>query len=117
MFEVLAESFAVLPVGAGGIQEDAFLRLARAGTWLFSAATLIALPAVTALLIVNFAFGVMSRAAPQLNIFAIGFPFTMLMGLLIVWVTMGDGFLGHYYRVAEYTLQFITDLLILPKEA
>ncbi|MGB0733718.1 MAG: flagellar biosynthetic protein FliR [Pontibacterium sp.] len=115
MIEVLAESFKVLPVSGIGIQEDAFLRMARAGTWMFAAATLIALPAVTALLIVNFAFGIMSRAAPQLNIFAIGFPFTMLMGLIIVWVTMGDGFLGHYYRVAEHTLLFITDLLITPE--
>ena len=112
MIDILAESFIAVPIGMTGIESDAFMRIARSGTWLFASATLIALPAVTALLIVNFSFGVMTRAAPQLNIFAIGFPFTMLMGMLIVWFTLGDGFLGHYYRVSEFVLAFISSLLI-----
>jgi flagellar biosynthesis protein FliR len=46
---------------------------------------MVALPGMTALLIVNLAFGVMSRAAPTLNLFAIGFPVTLIFGLVIVW--------------------------------
>jgi len=42
-------------------------------TWAFAAGALVALPAVTAMLVVNLAFGVMTRAAPQLNVFAVGF--------------------------------------------
>ena len=45
---------------------------------------LIALPAVTALLLVNIAFGVVTRAAPALNIFAVGFPITLLAGLILL---------------------------------
>jgi len=37
----------------------------------------------------------MTRAAPQLNIFAIGFPITMTAGLIIMWLTMGN-FLNHF---------------------
>ena len=41
-------------------------------------------PGVTALLIVNLAFGVVSRAAPSLNLFAVGFPVSLVVGLLVV---------------------------------
>ena len=36
------------------------------------------------MLVVNLAFGVMTRAAPQLNIFAVGLPVTLLLGLAIL---------------------------------
>lgn len=110
MIEVMAESFTLIPVGTP-IAMDSFWKMALTGSWMFSGAMMIALPAVTALLVVNFAFGVMTRAAPQLNIFAIGFPFTMLMGLLIVWVSMSD-LLGHYYNMTEFTLEYLRGLMV-----
>jgi flagellar biosynthetic protein FliR len=51
---------------------------------LFSAAVRVSIPAVIALLVVQVAVGVISRAAPTLNLFAVGFPLAMLMGYLIV---------------------------------
>jgi flagellar biosynthetic protein FliR len=54
------------------------------GAALFSGALSVALPGITALLIVNIAFGVMSRAAPTLNLFAVGIPVTLVFGLGIV---------------------------------
>lgn len=110
MIEVMAESFTLIPVGTP-IAMDSFWKMALTGSWMFSGAMMIALPAVTALLVVNFAFGVMTRAAPQLNIFAIGFPFTMLMGLLIVWVSMSD-LLGHYYNMTEFALEYLRGLMV-----
>jgi flagellar biosynthesis protein FliR len=59
--------------------------IAAWGTQLFGGALAVALPGMTALLVVNLAFGVMSRAAPTLNLFAVGFPVTLLAGLLIVY--------------------------------
>jgi flagellar biosynthetic protein FliR len=56
------------------------------GTQIFSGALAVALPGITALLIVNLAFGVMSRAAPSLNLFAVGFPITLVFGLVIIMV-------------------------------
>ena len=44
---------------------------------------------VTALLIVNLAFGVVSRAAPSLNLFAVGFPVSLVVGLLVILVGIG----------------------------
>ena len=56
----------------------------------------IALPGMTALLVVNLAFGVTSRAAPSLNLFAVGLPITLLFGLVVVLLglpSMQTGFL------------------------
>ena len=53
---------------------------------MFSGALSIALPGVTALMIVNLAFGVMSRAAPTLNLFAVGLPVSLVFGLVIMLV-------------------------------
>ena len=55
---------------------------------MFAGARAVALPAVTALLVVNLAFGVMSRAAPTLNLFAVGFPIALLLGFVILLLNM-----------------------------
>ena len=87
VFEVLVESFYTLPVGQGFISEQAAFDLAQWGSWMFAAAISIALPAVAALLLVNLSFGIMSRTAPAMNIFALGFPVTMIMGLFVLWLS------------------------------
>jgi flagellar biosynthetic protein FliR len=48
----------------------------------------VALPAATAILIVNLSIGVISRAAPSLNLFAVGFPLTMLTGFAIMMISL-----------------------------
>lgn len=111
LIDVLVRSFIHIPVGFEGLGSGGYWRLAMSGTWLFSSALLMALPAVTALLVINFAFGIMTRAAPQLNIFAIGFPFTMLMGLFIVWASQ-SGFLTQYLRFSDYALDFMASLMM-----
>ncbi len=111
LIDVIVDSFRVIPVGELGLQTDTLWRVAVSGGWMFAGAVLMALPALIAILIVNFAFGVMTKAAPQLNIFAIGFPFTMIFGIFIAWVSMG-GFLGQYQRIAGEALEMLTNLLI-----
>ena len=51
------------------------------GSTIFLAGLKLALPVVTALLIVNLALGILTRAAPQLNVFAVGFPITLMTGM------------------------------------
>lgn len=88
--QVLAESFSVLPVGQTGLSAQGFYDLVLWGSWMFSGAVLLALPATTAILMVNIAFGVMTRAAPQLNIFAVGFPVILLGGFTVLMLTLGS---------------------------
>ncbi|MHA6494531.1 flagellar biosynthetic protein FliR [Pseudomonas borbori] len=108
VFEVLAESFVTMPVGTG-LLTNHYWTIANKLGWVFGAALLLVLPAITALLVVNLAFGVMTRAAPQLNIFSIGFPLTLLLGFIIVWIGMAD-ILAHYQVFATEALQFLREM-------
>jgi flagellar biosynthetic protein FliR len=84
IIQALVDGFGTMPVGTSGLGTNAFSDIALYGSQLFRGALMVALPGLTALLIVNLAFGVVSRAAPSLNLFAIGFPVTLIGGLLIV---------------------------------
>jgi len=81
---VLAESFKLLPVSATPISAGSFASFLAWSSVLFSAGLLLALPLITALLITNLAMGVLARVAPQLNIFAVGFPVTLTSGFVIL---------------------------------
>lgn len=89
LVQIIVDSFNTMPVGAIGFGGVQFSQIAGLGSWMFSSALSIALPILTALLIVNIAFGVMSRAAPQINIFVVGFPITLIFGLLLMWLGFG----------------------------
>jgi flagellar biosynthesis protein FliR len=85
LIETLAQGFTTLPVGLAGLDGQALWNVAAWGGQLFAGAVTVALPGMTALLVVNIAFGIMSRAAPTLNLFAVGFPISLLAGLVIVY--------------------------------
>jgi flagellar biosynthesis protein FliR len=84
LIQMLVAGLYGLPVGMTGLGQEGLWQLILWGGTLFSGAIGIALPGVTALLIVNLAFGVVSRAAPSLNLFAVGFPVSLVVGLLVV---------------------------------
>jgi flagellar biosynthesis protein FliR len=84
LIETLVASFRGLPVGPHGLSMEAARTLADWGQQLFAGALRIALPGMTALLVINLAFGVTSRAAPGLNLFAVGLPVALIFGLVIV---------------------------------
>ena len=88
LIQVLANSFQNLPVGMLVPSRDGLWQLVTWGSNMFAGGMLIALPAVAALLLVNLAFGVTTRAAPQLNIFAVGFPVMIMVGLAFLILTL-----------------------------
>ena len=87
VIRVLADSFISFPIGSGLNPID-FYDLAHLGAWLFTGGFLITMPAIFSMLLVNLCFGVMSRSAPQLNIFALGFPMTMLFGMFTLYLLL-----------------------------
>ncbi|VUD56394.1 hypothetical protein TDB9533_02049 [Thalassocella blandensis] len=101
LLELLVRSFNSLPPGEWQLNINLFYEIALMGSWLFSAALVFALPVLTSLLFVNIAFGIMSRAAPQLNIFAVGFPFTLIVGLILVWLSL-TSFLPTFESIMEH---------------
>jgi flagellar biosynthetic protein FliR len=106
---LIADSFEILPLGEPMGAEGAWT-IAAWGSQMFAGALRIALPAATALLIANVAFGVMSRAAPTLNLFAVGLPAGLLIGFLLLLLNI-----GHLRTlVAEFlesTLTMLTQML------
>ncbi len=108
VIEVLVESFTTMPVALTGLDFGLFGMLVNWALWMFASALVMAMPAITALLIVNFAFGIMNRAAPQFNIFSLGFPFSMIFGLLIVFISL-SGFLPQYELVVEQSMAMLRE--------
>ena len=88
LLAALSESFISLPISSTPLSSTAPLELARLGSRIFSAGLQIALPIIAALLITNVALGILTRAAPQLNIFGIGFPITLGVGMLTLSVAL-----------------------------
>jgi len=86
LIEILAQGFTTLPIGMTGLDGAMIWSVVDWGRQLFAGALTVALPGMAALLVVNLAFGVMSRAAPTLNLFAVGFPITLIAGLVIMYV-------------------------------
>lgn len=84
LIEALAASFRTLPVGGAGLDAEALSMLARWGANLFVGGVQIALPVMIALLLVNLAFGVMSRSAPALSALSVGFPIALGAGLVLL---------------------------------
>lgn len=97
LIEILVDGFHTLPVGTTGLGSDSLYTVVHWGSTLFSGALSISLPGVTALMIVNLAFGIMSRAAPTLNLIAVGLPISLVFGLVIMLVglpTVQTGFVS-----------------------
>lgn len=97
LIRMLADSFHTIPIGRQGFDVGTWRTLSDWFSWVFAAALTMSISELVALLVINIAFGVMTRAAPQLNIFSIGFPVTMLSGLILLWLTMTDFY--HHFDV------------------
>ena len=112
MIEMVVDSFQTLPMGMEGITRTELWKLVAWSSRLFAAGVLLSIPVMTILLLTNIGFGVATRAAPQLNIFAVGFPVTLLVGLVLVWVTLPDilsrfsGILSEGYQLMNEILRF-----------
>ncbi len=87
LLTVLAESFRSLPVGQWPHQ-GVFWQAAIWGGTIFSAGVQLSLPIITTLLIANLALGILTRAAPQLNLFGIGFPLTIGIGFVAMLLSL-----------------------------
>jgi flagellar biosynthetic protein FliR len=88
LLQALADSFHTMPVANVAVSTRTAYALAELGSELFSGAIAVALPTVAALLLVNIAFGVMSRSAPTLNALSVGFPLSIVCGLVLLRVNL-----------------------------
>lgn len=110
LIEILAESFRTIPIATHGITPDSLWQLVNWGSQIFAGAVGMALPAIASLLVVNVAFGIMTRAAPQLNIFAIGFPITMMLGFGVILSTL-PSVIPHSGELFNHTYHLMQQLI------
>jgi len=109
----LETSFQHIPIGAAHVGHDFLLMVVMWGARVFDAGLLIALPVVIALVIVNFALGVVTRAAPQLNLFGIGFTITLMSGFFVLLAGL-DGIMAGIGSLINSAFMAVSDLIGAP---
>lgn len=88
LIHALSESFRLFPMNEVEATPLSFDLLVRLGADMFSIALTLALPFLSVMLLVNIVLGVLARVAPQLNIFAVGFPMTIMVGLGVLFLLL-----------------------------
>lgn len=90
VISMLLESFTLVPIGAAIELSTLFDLVIKWSAMVFLGGVLLALPILVALLFINIGLGVITRAAPALNIFAVGFPAMILAGILLLSMSMSS---------------------------
>lgn len=108
--DIVVESFFTWPPGSS-FTNLSIERIVAMGGWMFSSALLLAMPAVVAMLIVNITFGIMNRSAPSMNLIALGFPMSMMMGLLTIFLSL-SGIPGKYSEFTSSTMNQMRLLIV-----
>lgn len=112
LIEMLVESFTTLPIGITGFGAHDIWSIVSWSSKIFVGGLLLALPVMMALLFINISFGVAARSAPQLQIFAIGIPITIMVGMVLIWVALAN-MLNVFSDVLSDAFQLISQLLKL----
>jgi flagellar biosynthetic protein FliR len=85
---LILESFNTLPIGTDILNQAVYGRVLQWSSMMFLGAVLMALPVMVSLLFINVGLGIVTRAAPSLNIFAVGFPAMIMAGLVILIISL-----------------------------
>lgn len=97
--EHLVSSFNDIPLSRSGLNKTQLFSMVEMGGFIFLAGLKLALPVITALLIMTITLGILTKAAPQLNLFGIGFPLTLMTGF------------GMLYLIIPYWGESLTEIL------
>ena len=104
LIQLVVSSFQSLPISSTGVGRDSYWALFAWGSQMFIGALWVAIPALISMLVITLSMGVMTRAAPQLNIFSVGFPVTMFMGFIILIMVL-PGFLPRINQMMLQAMQ------------
>ncbi len=110
LIKLMIRSFEILPIGESGLSLLALKTVVNWGSQMFIGGLMVALPAVTALMVVNISMGVITRAAPQLNIFAVGFPLMILLGFVFIAATLPSVF-AQFTQLLMDSFEYISQLM------
>lgn len=88
LLETLMNSFKMMPIGSIYLENDMVWRVIVFSGWMFKESVLVSIPAIISLLLLSLSIGIVTRVAPQLNIFSLGFPITLLMSIVIIQICL-----------------------------
>ena len=94
MLSMVLDSFTAVPIGQSILGQVAFGKVVAWSSMIFLGGVLISLPVMVSLLFINIGMGVITRAAPSLNIFSVGLPASIAAGFLVLILAM-DGIVGR----------------------
>lgn len=114
MLKMIVMSFETLPIASGWWEALNYKKIVDWMAWIFIAAVNLSLAPMVALLVINLAFGIMTKASPQLNIFSIGFAVTQICGLILIWLVMSE-FAFHFDQQWQRAQQLMCELLVVCK--
>ena len=112
VIEMLVESFTTIPIATIGFSLQDVWSIVIWSSQIFVGGLLLALPVMMTLLFINISFGVAARAAPQLQIFGVGFPITIMLGMVLIWTSIANA-LGVFSDVLTDGFRIISQLLKL----
>ena len=104
LIQLIITSFESLPISTEGVDKVHYWSIVSWGSQMFMGAVLLAIPALISMLVITISMGVMTRAAPQLNIFSVGFPVTMFMGFVIL-ILVIPGFIPRINQMMLEAMQ------------
>ncbi len=110
LIQLMIRSFEILPIAETGLALPALKAVVSWGSQMYIGGLMVALPAITALLVVNIAMGVITRAAPQLNIFAVGFPLMILLGFIFLSATLPSIF-AQFIQLLMSSYEYIAKMM------
>lgn len=114
LIQALVDSYQFVPIGQAAFNQQLLQDILRIFGSVFALGFKIAAPVITTMLITDFALGIMSRTIPQLNIFFVGMPLKIVLGILLMilsmplFITMADGLING---MNSEMYNFIKDLV------
>jgi flagellar biosynthetic protein FliR len=112
LIKMLLDSFTSLPIGLDSLSKTDLWEILMFSSRIFSGGLLLTMPIIVSLLLANIFLAVATRAAPQLNIFSVGFPVTLMLGMVLVWITL-PSVTEQFAGILTETYGFIEKLLRL----
>ena len=114
MLGLILESFHSLPIGTNILNQAVYGRVLQWSSMMFLGAVLMALPVMVSLLFINVGLGIVTRAAPSLNIFAVGFPAMIMAGLVLLIISL-DSIGGRIEWLWVQGFSLIRDVIGAPR--
>jgi flagellar biosynthetic protein FliR len=111
---LILESFNSLPIGTDILNQAVYGRVLQWSSMMFLGAVLMALPVMVSLLFINVGLGIVTRAAPSLNIFAVGFPAMIMAGLVILIISL-DSIGGRIEWIWVQGFSLVRDVIGAPR--